>query len=692
MHMNLSPIATPKGVAMQKSHRLFSPLISTTMALLALCILLAPLLTLSRVVDWSSLAQPQAAAAHPLVRSGDISPLASAANAPNQARAVPALAATVVAAPSAAPPAGDITHDMRLLVLAGDGSEAALRAITQTLDYLGTPYTVRIATQHPEGLTTAELFSGRHSHYQGVMLTSDTLPVTPDNGVTWHSALTDAEWETLWRYEATFGLRQAIWYTEPSVIFGLGLSTEVNTSSTPITATLTAAGSSVFSYLRHTARIPIRGVQAYLAPVASKNTRPLLVDAHDNALAAIRTFPDGRQNLLLMFDNDPSLVHTLALAYGVVDWVMRGLFLGERHISLSAQVDDVFIPNEIWSPGTPCASGIGGRPSGVTYRISGDDLRAVVAWQQRVRAKPTTRDLRLNMAFNGLGTTSFGPRDTLIQATRQLQANFAWVSHTYSHLKLDAMDYQTAADEIRWNNTAAAELGLSLYNPATLITPEVSGLANSQFLQAAQDQGIRYLVSDTSKADQANPRPNAGRLNQYQSSILEIPRRPNGLDYNVSQPDEWIAEYNCLSRSDRGRGLTYAEMLDTESDVLLQYMLRGELDPWMFHQANLRAYDGAHSLLSDLLDRTLAKYNQLFTLPIASPTMDELGIQIANRMQYDDADVTASITHSNITLTAQHDAVVPITGLRTSEAEYYDTEYIAHIALKAGQSVTLPIP
>ena len=32
-------------------------------------------------------------------------------------------------------------------------------------------------------------------------------------------------------------------------------------------------------------------------------------------------------------------------------------------------------------------------------------------------------------------------------------------------------------------------------------------------------------------------------------------------------------------------------------------MLNGNNDPWMFHQANTRNYDGAgHSLLSDLLD------------------------------------------------------------------------------------------
>ncbi len=51
-----------------------------------------------------------------------------------------------------------------------------------------------------------------------------------------------------------------------------------------------------------------------------------------------------------------------------------------------------------------------------------------------------------------------------------------------------------------------------------------------------------------------------------------------------------------------GRNLTYAEILDDQSSLLLSYLLKGDMDPWMFHQPNLRAYDGVHSLLGDLLE------------------------------------------------------------------------------------------
>jgi hypothetical protein len=199
-------------------------------------------------------------------------------------------------------------------------------------------------------------------------------------------------------------------------------------------------------------------------------------------------------------------------------------------------------------------------------------------------------------------------------------------------------------------------------------------------------------VSDTSKPGQNNPSPNAGISNALQPGILMIPRRPTNLFYNVSTPTEWVAEYNCLYRSYWGRDLTYEEILDKESDVLVVYLLLGENDPWMFHQPNLRAYDGTHMLLGDLIDRTLEKYNQLYTLPIQSPTQDELGRRIADRMAYNQSSVTASyVPGQAITLHVAQAATIPVTGLQTTDAEQYGGQPIAYISLSAGQTITLPL-
>ena len=136
-----------------------------------------------------------------------------------------------------------------------------------------------------------------------------------------------------------------------------------------------------------------------------------------------------------------------------------------------------------------------------------------------------------------------------------------------------------------------------------------------------------------------NPSPNAGIYNQYQPSILMIPRYPTNLYYNVGTPPQWLAEDNCLYPAGAfGHVTSYPALLDRQSQVLLLNMLQGDMDPLMFHQTNMEAYDGTHSLLSDLLDATLAKYNSLFTLPVLSPPMggsaNSLGDRMAQRMQY----------------------------------------------------------
>ena len=101
-----------------------------------------------------------------------------------------------------------------------------------------------------------------------------------------------------------------------------------------------------------------------------------------------------------------------------------------------------------------------------------------------------------------------------------------------------------------------------------LVNPGYTGLTTAAVMQAMFDVGIRYVVGDTSVQGYDNPSPNAGIYNPLQPQILMIPRRPTNLFYNVSTPDQWVAEYNDIYRSFWGRDLSYAEILDHESDVL----------------------------------------------------------------------------------------------------------------------------
>lgn len=599
-------------------------------------------------------------------------------------RLVAALAALLLLASDARAALTNAAIDLGVLVLAADGNDNTLPAIRKALDFIGTPYTVYAAAQTPGGLTYDRLASGPHSFYSGVILTTGSLGYSPDGGATWSSALSAAEWQTLWQWEADFGLRQVNWYAYPTADYGFGPASATDTSATPLAATFTAAGKAVFAYVNPTNALAIRYAWTYLAPALDTNTTPLLVDAAGNALAAIKSYPDGRQVLTLTFDSNEWLRHNQVLNYGLVNWVSQGLFLGERHIYASAQVDDLFLADDMWF--------------GNEVRMSGPDVKALVTWQNGVRGKALTRNFRLDLAFNGWGAQAGNyANDTLTPAAKANQSQFKWISHTWDHEDLNPIDYAGARLEITNNFNAAAALGLSLFSRKNMVTPNVSGLTNASFLQAAYDSGLRYLVSDTSLPGYDNPTPNAGLYNPFQPAILMIPRHPCNLYYNVASPDEWAGEYNFIYNAYWGRDLTYDEILDDQSELLLGYLLKGDLDPWMFHQPNLVAYDGVHSLLGDLLDRTFAKYASYFNLPVLSPTMDALGVKVANRMNYNASGVKATLNpNKTITLTVTRAAIIPVTGLKvaataTTSNESYGGQNIASIKLAAGQSVTLPL-
>jgi hypothetical protein len=605
-----------------------------------------------------------------------------------QASSMTELTASIQASASCPSP----TIDLKVLVLASDGNETDLPAIRQALDYLGTPYTVYVASRTPNGLTPDKLGNGCHGYYQGIILTNGLLVY--HNGTNYVSALSQQEWNNLWSYEANQGVRELSWYTYPTSEFGYQSPTAGFDSTTqPVAVKLTSQAQNSFPYVTTSSTVTIQNAWTYLAqPLTDGGTIPFLTDANGNALAAVRTTADGRQRLSLTFDSNQYLVHNLVLSYGLVNWVTNGIFLGERHVYTSAQVDDIFIEADVWPPSTPCGTPVD--QTGATYRITGSDLQAFTNWQQSKQRQSVTQNYRTTMAFNGYGTTAaagYGS-DTLTPNAKTNQAQYYWVNHTYDHTNLDNLSYTDSVTEIVSNNQAARNLGFTNFSRLNMVTPDVSGLKNSNFLRAAYDNGVRYLVSDTSVAGYNNPSPNAGIYNTYQPSILMLPRRPSNLFYNVSQPNEWVAEYNCFYASYWGRNLSYQEILDQESQTLLTYLLKGDIDPWMFHQTNIRAYDGSHSLLGDLLDLTFQKYAQYFNLPIVNKTMNDLGVTVANRMKYNSGGVTASVVPGgSITLTAKQACRVPVTGLNTTGAESYGGQKISYVNLSAGQSVTLSL-
>ena len=120
---------------------------------------------------------------------------------------------------------------------------------------------------------------------------------------------------------------------------------------------------------------------------------------------------DGWENLAISADGNPELTHSLLMGYGVVNWVTKGVFLGERKIYLSAQPDDVFLPDDLWDPvskTTPNDTANNSNPK-YRHRNTGTDYNSLVAWQTALRANTQTAAIRLELPFNGVGYNTTDP-------------------------------------------------------------------------------------------------------------------------------------------------------------------------------------------------------------------------------------------------------------------------------------------
>ena len=668
---------------------------------------------------------------------------------------------------------------MKLLVIGIDGTEPSYSAILAFLDQLGIPYDSYLSVNHLNSPSQYPLpvFSGGpgSANYYGIVLTVGNLAYCNASG-TCQSTFSTADWAAMDSFTAAFGVRTLSYYTWPEARYGLSYAGAMSpTTAAPANLTIPAAGAPVFSYLKPAAQIPVANAYMYLAaPVAAtgETTTPILQVAQNSVnytVAAIHTAATGQQYLALTMDSNPYLLHSLALNYGVFNWVTKGMFLGGRKIYLSPEVDDVFIADDLFDaaisncvpPGFLIDPTIDLSSSCPTVRITGSDLKTLNTWQSALIANPQTANFRVTLAFNGLGTSTSGDEpanDTLVPAAKTLAKSFFWISHTYNHENLDCYDAvpnsgvcppatsAQALTEIQKNVTVAQQLGFgSMFDSKSMITPEVSGLANPNFLTTAYNSGLRYLISDASKTTSTEnasntgvvppqgvmcypltplgtPCANIGITNALNPNILEVPRFATNIFYNAdtsqtnaagAEVDEYNHFYGPTGVSKQGNGQpffatdqTYANIIDTESNNLLMNMLRYYAFPSMYHQSNLHVYSGKNSLFTDTLTATINKFEALSTLPIISQNESTIGALLKDRMAYNASGVVAEWTPSgptgtgtslgSITLTVTKAATITMTGVvcpvTGATCETYGGQTIAHITLIPNVPVTVVSP
>lgn len=614
------------------------------------------------------------------------------------------LAMLVCGLPSTAMAETPTSVNMKMLVLSADGTEPSFAAITSVLDQLDVPYDAVIASK--TSLDSIALSDGLgNGKYQGILLATGNLGYA-SNGQ-WQSALTAAQWQKLWTYESTFKVRQVTLYTYPAGLpdnYCLANPSGVSTDTTAISATLSAQGKTAFNYLNTNNPVKIQNAWTYLAqssPATGQTITPLL-SYGSNPIVSICGYADGRQNLTITADSNPNLIHALQLGYGIVNWVSKGFFIGQRQVYMNAQPDDVMIEDDMWDLATLTDT------SGKTFRISGADFTALTKWQQGLQARDSKfANIAMELPYNGVGLSGIYSDTTLGTSITANEFDFKWISHTYDHENLDTISSSAATNELKWNNQTRNNIGFEKYFKDSMIQPDISGLGNANFLTAAYNFGIRNLLCDLSKPGCAQAKPNTGYYIDPSmlpatatQKMLVIPRYAANLYYNVSTPDEWVSEYNHIYgpkgtapyfSSDQ----TYSQIINTESDNWLRYMIKYSVYSVMFHQPNLRAYDGVHSLLGDLMDATLNKYSALFSLPVSSPSQHAQAALINSRMTFDAAGVTGVLklgTTNTVSITAAKAASVPLTGITAGTSSTYGGQTQSTVAVGAGATVTANAP
>ena len=315
--------------------------------------------------------------------------------------------AWVSALSSLAPNCPTPTIDLKLLVLNNAAANYAdFPAIQQILNYVGTPYdVVDVVT----GTLPALSDGACHAYYQGVIYAfGDDIYTNP------------AIYQALTPFEQTFKIRQLNWYTNPTPDFGfndyVGSISDTGTDS----GNFSTVAAPVFFYANTATPVSISNAYIYLTtpttPTGGGTVTPLLVDLSGYTLSGVTNFSDGRQYLTQMFDSNQYLTHDLVLAYGLINWVTQGVFLGDYHVYASPQVDDFFIDDTEWIPGTSCQDPIThdrAKPDASNlpvFRVNSADMAQLAAWQNGIQADPSGlfSNFKLTLAFNGVGTAGNG--------------------------------------------------------------------------------------------------------------------------------------------------------------------------------------------------------------------------------------------------------------------------------------------
>ncbi|KAL4789729.1 hypothetical protein BDV19DRAFT_19822 [Aspergillus venezuelensis] len=624
-------------------------------------------------------------------------------------------------------PAATGTLAANILIIARDDTQASVAS--SGLNGYGIPFTTLLVPQAGVELPTLNTTSG--GNFGGIVVAGE---VSYDYGSDeWRSALTDDQWNQLYAYQLAYGVRMVQYDVFPGPNFGAtavgsgccadGVEQDIyftNTEDFPTSGLKTGSGAGVST----------QGLWHYPATISDTATTKGIAafaagggTTGETTAAVINNF-SGRQQMVFFIGFDTVWSQTSNyLQHAWITWITRGLHAGYRRINLNTQIDDMFLQTDIY------------QPAGEIFRISTADMDGVTSWLPTIRAKLSAGSTYfVEIGHNGNGNIEAGveasgedtcsggaiyydsPPDTALEFQKPLGTGtslwptsptefvwtntclnsdslliwfqnhlneYAYISHTFTHLEQNNATYDDITKEISFNQVWLQQTGFSGANWFTsngIIPPAITGLHNGDALRAWSDNGITNCVGDNTRPALLNTQNDmwpyfTNVATDGFAGIQVNPRWATRIYYNCDTPacttQEWID-------TSAGAG-DFQDLLAVERSETMRHLFGLHRDPYMFHQANLRntgidpitvnGESAQISIFQAWVETIVQEFVRLADWPIVTITHQEMSAEFLARYTRDQCNYQLAYTLADnaitgVTLTSDSNtcgAAVPIT-------------------------------
>lgn len=380
---------------------------------------------------------------------------------------------------------------------------------------------------------------------------------------TWASALNTTQWDELFAYQTTFGVRMVRLDVFPTSDFGTTTAVSgAGCCNTGVEQLLYFSNTTAFSTANLktgiAAGVSTEGLWHYPATITNSSIATEIAQFGPSAdgtfattsTAAVINNIGGRQQMVWFtsYGTDWSPASNFVM-HGHIHWLTRGLFVGRRRIYFNTQVDDMHLETDLYLP------------NGTTFRVVPADVAWHVTWMANLNSRlPAGSNYTMEIGHNGNGAIEEAiynqggagcvttdaieyadQIDTALEfqkpigtgtdiwpttpapyvntyswtlACVQLDALAKWfsnptnanafshITHTFTHEGLDNATLADATKEIVFNVAWLKQVGLynaEKFSPNGLIPPAITGLHNGDAINAWMTNGIVNVVGDNTR-------------------------------------------------------------------------------------------------------------------------------------------------------------------------------------------------